>query len=138
MRTDKSWKVVDLDRACSWLENLFLQSNFAVGALVHGFRDGRLHQDLLDNANAIFGEAEVLTEERGARFLVLFVAAPWECEKQTSDLDLGDLASKHASMLPHCAAEDLAFPHDGHFSPQGNRWFAKFLAEQLGSVVTPR
>ena len=138
MRTEGRWEIVTLDRACGWVENLFLQSNFAFGYVYHALRDRALRAALVDNADAILAEAEELATERGARFFLWFIAAPWECSKRANDFDLSDLEAKHGSMLPHCPDESLRFPGDSHWSPEGHRWYAQYLADQLGSVVVAR
>ncbi len=138
MRQNGTWTTVDLDRACGRAENLLLQSNFAFGALYHSLRNRRLHPALSESADAIFDEARETATRAGATFALLFLAAPWECERGDHDFDLSGLRSAHRSMLEHCPDEDLAFPSDSHWSSRGHRWVADFLAAELAHRHTRR
>ncbi len=136
MRIDGAWKPTDLAAACHPIENLFLQSRFIVGFIYRSIRDLRLRPALLENADAILEEAAKVADDAGATFVVIFPAAPWECQKQAHDFDLSDLRADHDSMLEHCPTQSLRFPTDSHWSPEGHRWVADFLAERLRPELT--
>lgn len=135
MRTEGRWDIVDLGRDCGRFENLLLQSNFAFGLLYHAARDQTLRPELLANANAVLAEAQRLAHDAGAEFILLFLAAPWECRKGAHDFDLSGIQTEHRSMLEHCPEEDLRFPTDSHWSPEGHRWVARFLAQELDPLI---
>ena len=135
MRDDGTWTTTDLDQACNSTENRFLHSNFLFGLVYNAIRDRTLQRALIENADAILDEAESLTRDAGATFAVVFLAAPWECRKESFDFDLTDLRSDHVSMLEHCPSFNMHFPTDPHWSPEGHRWVAGFLEEQLAPAL---
>lgn len=136
MRIDGAWTPTDLADACHPIENLFLQSSFIVGFVYRSIRDLRLRPALLENADAILEEAAGVAEEAGATFVVIFLAAPWECQKQAYDFDFSDLRADYDSMLGHCPSQSLGFLTDSHWSPEGHRWVAGFLADRLRDELT--
>jgi len=131
MRMDGRWQDIHLAEACNPTENRLLQSNFLFGLVYHAIRDRALHEQLTENADAIFAEARLLAESSGAEFVLVFLASPWECLKNKLDFDLSDLRSEHSSMLEHCPDLSMRFPTDSHWTPKGHRWVAGFLEEQL-------
>lgn len=135
MRENGDWTRVSLDEACGPAENLFLQANFAFGLFYHSVRDRSLRPALVENADAIFAEARKISEKAGATFVLLFLAAPWECGKASYDFGLSELDTEHGSMLEHCPELNLRFPSDSHWSPEGHRWVAEFLGQQLEPVL---
>ncbi len=136
MRLEGRWTAVDLDEACHPVQNLFLQSSFLVGFVYRAVRAPLIRQALVDNANAVLDDARELATDAGATFSVVFLAAPWECQKESYDFAIGDLEGDFDSMLEHCPDESLRFPTDSHWSPEGHRWVAGFLADRLRPRLT--
>ncbi|KPK17239.1 MAG: hypothetical protein AMJ62_01925 [Myxococcales bacterium SG8_38] len=118
--------------ACESSENRWLQAQFLAG-LYHSIRDRAIHQELIENADAIFREARSLAKGSGAEFSLLFLAAPWECARGKHDFDLSGLQSDYSSMIDSCPEFDMSFDGDSQWSPRAHQWVAQFLEGAIAS-----
>lgn len=124
------------------LEALLLNTtfDFSIGRLYKAWRREADHEAILAAADDIFGQARRLAEERGARFQLLFLPMPVECERRDHALDLSALETPFLSLLQYCPSgreriDALRFPTDSHWSPVGNAWAADALYQALEAAL---
>lgn len=136
---DGRWDTVRVDEECNLIETLLLHSRFhslPLGLIYDGLRGNDFHRKIIDNADRIFAEAAKLTRRRGARFLLILLVWPQECEEKAHFVNVDLLKASHVSLMPRCpeSREELArshFPDDIHWNPEGNRWAALVLDKTL-------
>lgn len=133
MRVGGRWESIDLASACASSENRWLQAQFLAGLVYHAIRDRVIHQELIENADAIFREAHALAKNAGAEFSLLFLAAPWECARGKHDFDIAGLQSSYSSMIDSCPEFDMRFEGDSHWTPRAHQWVAQFIGGAIAS-----
>jgi hypothetical protein len=136
MWTENGWVSIHVSDECSALEALLLNSSGLLGRLYRWRHENKVTDEILRNADKVFSEAAQLAKKRSARFYVVFVTNPLECERRAFEVDIDNLKTPFASFLPYCPDDQglrqrLHFPTNYHWTAEGNRWAAGALEEIL-------
>jgi hypothetical protein len=134
--TDAGWQFVDLRKACGVIETSLLNSPLPLGRLFSRYHLEATRAATLEHADRLFARARRLVEAHGARFLPIMIVNADECRMKQLEYDLSGLKTPVVSMMKYCPTDEaqintLRFPTDGHFSVEGNRWFAGVLEKIL-------
>jgi hypothetical protein len=134
-RTKRTW--INLQGRCDYFrDELLARSRLPFGTLYQWYHHLMIENQLTQNADRILGMAKNVAVQRGAQFILLFMARPSECKAGRHDTDWHNLKISFDSLLIYCPkdiarVESFSFPTEGHLNPAGNAWLADALRQYL-------
>jgi hypothetical protein len=138
---EDGWHFYDVREECGFIEALLLNSpDLPLGNLYKRMRQESLRPRLIAHADHLFRRAREVAAVRGARFVVVMLATPFECQVGKLTFSIDGLRARTVSMLPYCAemanaVDRLSFKNDGHYTVEGNRWMAGVLDKIVSKEV---